>query len=216
MPPLHQDDEGTALQIITFVDATSGANTTAGANSNRYYVNAFTSSIVGSTGSFLTNTNRRVSRSVQTNIEFSAGGTDIASGIEDLTAQFQELPGPIAGLAIVITDGQSTRAAAEAAANELRAEGVTVAAVAIGGGVDRPTLEAVASTGSDGEELVFETDRFDDIAGLLAAVFSRIGVPLMNTYQLPYVSAHTDFSVAQRSIECVSVVDLAGLSVMSL
>ena len=168
-----QPQRAPAMQIITFVDATSGANTTVGAKSNRYYVNAFTSSIVGTTGSFLTNTNRRVSRSVQSSIEYAAGGTDIAAGIEDLTAQVQQLPAPIAGLAIVITDGRSTRAAAE---------GVTVAAVAIGGGADRPTLEAVASTGSDGEELVFETDRFDDIAGLLAAVFTRIGAPSSTVY----------------------------------
>ena len=88
-----------------------------------------------------------------------------------------KLPRGAAGLAVVITDGRSSRSSAAAAANSLRAAGVTVAAVAIGDGVDRATLEAVASTGSDDEKLVFGTDRFDDIAGLLAEVFTRIGAP---------------------------------------
>ena len=163
------------MQVVTFVDATSGADTPAGANSNRYYVNAFTATIVGTTGSFRTNTNRQVSRAVESNIEYIAGGTNIAAGVNDLTAQFEALPGTVAGVAVVVTDGRSSRAEATAAADRLRAAGVVVAAVAIGGEVDRATLDGVASTGSDGEELVFETDQFEDIAGLLAAVFTRIG-----------------------------------------
>lgn len=165
------------VQIVAFVDATSGADTNAGANNNRYYVNAFTSIVTDTTGSFLTNTNRRVSRRIENDIQYRAGGTSIAAGIQDLREKFLDLPRGAAGLAVVITDGRSTRSAAAAAANALRSAGVTVAAVAIGDGVDRGTLEAVASTGSDGEELVFGTDRFDDIAGLLAEVFTRIGAP---------------------------------------
>ena len=171
-----RSSKGNRVQVVTFIDATSGADTPAGANSNRYYVNAFTATIVGTTSSFRTNTNRQVSRAVESNIEYIAGGTDIAAGVNDLTAQFEALPGTVAGVAVVVTDGRSSRAEATAAADRLRAAGVEFAAVAIGGEADRTTLDAVASTGSDGEELVFETDQFEDIAGLLAAVFTRIGV----------------------------------------
>eukprot|EP00892_Ulva_mutabilis_P002683 jgi/Ulvmu1/12415/UM009_0065.1 len=169
------DDFETAQeQVITFIDATSGADTTDGANTNRYYVNSFNSAIGGTTGSFLSNVDRRVSRRVEADIIFRGGDTDIAAGIDDLIAEFAALPGTFAGVAIVITDGQSSRPEATTAANRLRQEGVTVASVAIGSSVDRPTLDAVASTGSDGEELVFETSSFEDISGILAAIFTRI------------------------------------------
>eukprot|EP00892_Ulva_mutabilis_P011218 jgi/Ulvmu1/8469/UM044_0002.1 len=169
------DDFETAQeQVITFIDATSGADTTDGANTNRYYVNSFNSAIGGTTGSFLSNVDRRVSRRVEADIIFRGGDTDIAAGIDDLIAEFAALPGTFAGVAIVITDGQSSRPEATTAANRLRQEGVTVASVAIGSSVDRPTLDAVASTGSDGEELVFETNSFEDISGILAAIFTRI------------------------------------------
>lgn len=185
----HCVHRASALQIITFVDITSGVNKTAAANSNRYYVNSFNGTVVGTTASFLTNSDRRVSRSIQSSFEFGAGGLDIAAGLEDLTAQFRRLPGPTSGLAVVVTNGRSSRAAAEAAADELRAEGVTVAVVAIRlrsgdtRGVDLEMVEAVASTGRDGEELVFESTRVEDIVGLLAAVITRIGAPLSTACQ---------------------------------
>ena len=51
--------------------------------------------------------------------------------------------------------------------------------MAIGGEVDRTTLEGAASTGINREELVFETDQFEDIAGLLAVIFTRVRATLV-------------------------------------
>ena len=179
------------MQIMAFIDATSipltatlvSGDTALGTTALRYYVNTFSDNVTSDSERFYTNSFRRAADEVEANIMYAGGGTDIAAGIDDLTDEFVfgEREDRRAGLAIVITDGRSSRAEAKAAADQLRAQGVTVAAIGIGNGVDRATLEAVASVGGDGVELVFTTGSFDEIARLLAAVLRRIGATLLRS-----------------------------------
>lgn len=160
------------MQIATFINQTSGVNTAEGVNSNAYYLNVFTSALVRSTGSFTTNSGGQAAAAVAALPRFS-GGTVIAAGIEDLTAQFQALGGTANKLAIVLTDGNG--GAVLDAADALRAEGVTVVAVGLGGGPSARTLEDIASTGSDGSELVFANSEFSEIAALAVRALEAIG-----------------------------------------
>lgn len=169
------------MQVVAFIDATSFPTSVTGTEPSliRYYVNAFSNGVTSDTITFLTNTFRLAENEVEDNIAFSGGSTDIASGINDLTDifEFVNRTDDRAGLAIVVTDGRASRSEAEAAADALRAEGVTVAAVGFGDEVDLATLEAVASVGRDGTKLVFTAFVFEDIAGLFAAALQRVGAP---------------------------------------
>lgn len=163
--------------MVDFVDATSAVNSSRGANNNLYYANIFTTSVRDTTGAFRNNAGGAASAAIESNLLRRSGGTSIASGLDDLSDAFADLDdaGTAAGVAIVITDGQSARAPAVAAADALRGQGVTVVAVAVGGSLDRETLEAVASADSDGTPLVFAADEIGDIAQLLGEAVETVG-----------------------------------------
>jgi ABC-type amino acid transport substrate-binding protein len=79
-----------------------------------------------------------------------------------------------AGNAIVVTDGGCcTTETLKAAADDLRALGVTVIAVGISG-FDMTVLEAIASE-SGGKKLVFTGAEFDQIETLLLDALADIG-----------------------------------------
>lgn len=162
------------LQVAAFIDSTSDVDTAGTANSNLYYVNTFSGSVSDTTGSFRTNADMSVSDGVLS-LATSGGSTRIIAGISDLTSAFTALPSTSEErIAIVFTDGQDSRTNLESTAAELKAEGVTVAAVGIGF-VATDALELIASERADGSEIVFTGSTFDDITELFSDVILSIG-----------------------------------------
>ena len=85
------------------------------------------------------------------------------------------LSGACTGVAIVVTDGGCcTVDTLKAAGDSLRSLGVTVVGVGIGF-ADINALNALASTDSDGNPLVFSGDEFDQIESLLVGALKDIG-----------------------------------------
>lgn len=160
-------------QIASFIDSTSEFSTTGTANVNLYYANVWNATVTDTTGSFQTNAGGAASAAVEA-LPYPGGSTNIAAGIEDLTEQFAAAPADAgARIAIVFTDGRASSTSPLAAADALRAEGATVAAVGIGSGVSVPILEDIASVGADGTELVFQGD-FGDIEDLFDEIIRNI------------------------------------------
>jgi len=123
-----------------------------------------------------TNDGGAVSDAVETlSRSASKGGTDIRTGIADLTLAFGSSPSSAAGIAIVFTDGIADTPLTEA--EELRAAGVTVAAVGIGN-TNTAVLEDIASERADGSEIVFTGSNFEEIEDLFSGVIRSIGAPL--------------------------------------
>lgn len=172
------------VQMVAFIDATSGVNSAPGVNDNLYYASTFTFGVDASTGDFMTNDDRRVSQALEALQYPGRSANVIQVALDDIRGKFANLTTPAAGLAVAITDGQlsgqlnrargTSPELAEDAADRLRDAGVTVATVGISS-VDRPTLELISSAGADGEELVFEAAEFTDIGGLLSDALSSIG-----------------------------------------
>ena len=196
------------LQIISFIDSSSGVNTAAGANRNIYYVNAFSNSLRSSTGVFLTNTDRQVSRLVEALLVYRPGTINLAAGINDLAARFSGLTVGYPAVAIVVAAGSSSRSGAVSAANRLRASyggAVSVGGVALGSGTNRGTLGAISDSGLDGTSLSFSTPSFSSIAARCASVLANAGAapaskPVTNVTSLSEKDFGPDQDRAQRSI----------------
>jgi len=78
------------------------------------------------------------------------GGTDIAAGLAMATQQFVAHPPPddARQVLILLSDGQSNPGAAIAAADQAKAQGIRVVAIALGG-ADQATLTQIASSEAD-------------------------------------------------------------------
>lgn len=160
-------------QIGDFIDSTSEFSTGT-ANDNLYYANVWNTAVTATTGSFQTNAGGAASAAVEA-LPYPSGSTNIVAGIDDLTVQFAAAPDDAtARIAIIFTDGQASQTDPLAAADALRAEGVTVAAVGIGSGVSQAILEDIASLGADGAELVFQNGNFDAIGDLFDEIIMSI------------------------------------------
>lgn len=174
------------VQAVAFIDASSGATSAAGTNTNLYYVNCFSSSVSTSTGTFLTNANRRVSTAVE-QLAYAAGLTNIAAGLDDLALQFRSVSVTVSAIACVVTAGSSPRASVVAAGARLAssvAGGVSISAVAVGDGAAVQTLTAIASSSVTGVPLVFQPTVFTRISLLLTATFISVGaLPRITTQQ---------------------------------
>lgn len=84
---MHTDtDTNMLIQVTSFIDSTSGFP--GKVNDNLYYYNTFSSIVVGSTGSFMTNDGGQVSDAAQTVVQAASGATNIVAGMQDLEAAF--------------------------------------------------------------------------------------------------------------------------------
>eukprot|EP00892_Ulva_mutabilis_P010419 jgi/Ulvmu1/774/UM010_0148.1 len=166
-------------QVIAFIDASSNANASTGANGNMFYVAAFGASVSVSTGSFLTNTDRRVSRLVAQRIVYRGDSTvNLTVALDDLAARFAALTAPATASAVVLTGRTSPAAAASAAAQRVESSfsgRVAVAAVALTPQASVATLEAFASTSVSGRPLVSQTSDFSQLPSLLATSITSAG-----------------------------------------
>lgn len=102
------------------------------------------------------------------------GGTDIASGLNAATAQFIATPPPAPArrVMILLSDGQSDPAAAIAAAEQAKTQGLRLVTIALGD-ADRDTLSQIVSSPTD----YYETT---DPATLLD-IYSEIAEGLVGT-----------------------------------
>lgn len=166
------------LQLISFIDSSSGDG-----SRNIYYVSTFSTAVRASTGVFLSNTDRRVSRLVAQLFVYRPGSTNLAVGIDDLTAQFSDLALSIPAVAILVAAGSSSRTSAVSAANRLRSAysgGVSVGTIALGSGASTATLSAIASSGLGGDRLTFPGGSSSSIAARCASVVRSLGASPMH------------------------------------
>ena len=171
------------MQLISFIDSSSGVNTAAGVNRNIYYVTSFSNTVRGSTGLFLSNADRQVSRLVAQQLTYRSGSISLTAGINDIATQYATLAVYIPGAAIIVAAGSSSRSAAVAAANRLRSSysgGLSVVCVPLGGTTNVATLTAIASSGLNGSPLVFGTQQFGQISTLLGRAVSALGMFLLS------------------------------------
>ena len=136
------------LQISIMVDETSEIASGA-ANPNLYYVNAAHHRVYSSTGVFDRNTDGVISAAIANDINFVAGGVNVAAGMDDIRGRFTS--GDAAAVtggrfALIFTDGFDDPGPLEAAAQALKDADVSVIAVAPPGRNDRQNLELIASS----------------------------------------------------------------------
>ena len=170
------------MQLISFIDSSSGVNTAAGVNRNIYYVTSFSNTVRGSTGLFLSNSDRQVSRLVAQQLTYRSGSISLTAGINDLATQYATLAVSIPGVAIIVAAGSSSRSAAVTATNRLRSSysgGLSVVCVPLGSTTNVATLTAIAGSGLNGSPLVYRTQQFGRISTLLGTAVSELGTFLL-------------------------------------
>lgn len=176
------------MQLISFIDSSSGVNTAAGVNRNIYYVNAFSTAVRISTRVFLSNADRQVSRLIEQFFIYRGGSIDVginlAVGIDDLTAQISGITVSTPVCALVVAAGSSSRTAAVAAAGRLRSSyggGVSIGCIPLGSAssANVATLAAIASTGLDGATLSRRAPAVSSIAAQCEAVLRSLGAHLL-------------------------------------
>ena len=161
------------LQVIQFVDETSGFSS-GPANPNRYYANAVHHSVHSTTGLFDRNTDGDISAAILADVEFEAGGVNIAAGVNDLRARFTSGEAATANggrFAVVVTDGFDAPGPLATAAQALKDEDVAVIAVAPPGMSNMQNLQAIASS----PNLALQVSSLNEIAGLLLSTVAGIG-----------------------------------------
>lgn len=175
------------VQVVAFIDRSSDVNAAGVANANVYYIITFTSALRDFTGiSFITNTNREVSRRVQRFVW--RGGirgeerSFPAAALNALADGFESLSRTASASAVVITASTvtSTDNTAEtvAAAQRLRTSVtslVTISAIALTTRTNVALLERVAARSVTGQLLVFRTSVFTRVESLLITSTSTAG-----------------------------------------
>lgn len=166
------------MQIVSFIDTSSGVNTAAGVNRNIYFVASFSNTVRASTGVFLSNVDRQVSRLVEQQLVSRGGSINLAAGLDALAAEYATVTVSLPAFAVLVAAGSSSRTAAVAAAARVRASfggALSLACIPLGSAANVETLEAIAGTGLRGEALVYETPLFGRIGVLLQRGLTAVG-----------------------------------------
>lgn len=204
MCPRAVDIDIATVQLISFIDTSSGVDTAAGPNRNIYYLNTFSAAVRSSTSVFLSNAERQVSRLVEQFFVYRGGSIDLAVAIDDLTAQISSLTVSTPALALVVAAGSSSRPAAVAAADRLRSSyggGVSLGCVPLGSvsSENVATLAAIASTGLVRSSLSLRAPSLLSIAAQCTSVLRSLGAYL---HQRSSYDAYTSASAPTWILSC--------------
>ena len=180
------------MQLISFIDSSSGVNTAAGVNRNIYYLNAFSTSVRSSTRVWLSNADRQVSRLVEQFFVYRGGSVNLAAGLDDLTAQISGLSVSTPALALLLAAGSSSRTATVSAAARLLNSyngGVSLGCVGLrssltaNAATNLDTLGEIVSTGLRGASLL-RAPVLSSIAVQCTDILNRLGArPQLRTMQ---------------------------------
>lgn len=163
-------------EVIDFIDETSGVDTENGANGNRYVATSFSSFVDFSTEELLPNNDRAVSDLIEATFSCGGGTVNVAAGIRELTAAFNDL-GEGRGVAfVVLSDFPDPGNPISEALVSLRASGVVVVAIAVGSDTSMPVMMEIADEDGAGAELIFSAPSFDALGETLVRAFSTIDV----------------------------------------
>lgn len=169
------------VQLVAFIDRSSGVTSAGLANGNVYYITSFSGTVQDTSGTvFLTNTDRRVSRLVAQRFVYRSGTLNLAVALNDLAARFEALSSAASASAVVLTGGTSARDPTLTAARRLRtsvSSSVSISAIALTPSVNVAILESIVSRSVTGQRLVFQTSVFTRVGSLLTTSISTVGAP---------------------------------------